>query len=67
MQMFGTSLKMFLMPTKICSEHVNEHFLDLYAAIYPPGLAISERDTDFSGLFPYPDPIVSGHNQGFFF
>jgi hypothetical protein len=35
MQMFGTSLKMFLMSTKICSEQVNEHFLDLYATIYP--------------------------------
>jgi hypothetical protein len=33
MQMLGTSLKMFLMSTKICSEHVNEHFFD--AAIYP--------------------------------
>jgi hypothetical protein len=26
----------------------------------------SKRDTDFPGMFPYPDPVVSGHNQGFF-
>jgi hypothetical protein len=37
-----------------------------FSTLSGPSLAISERDTDFSGVFPYPDPVVSGHNQGFF-